>query len=275
MLTKMKKIKFYTFSHKRPDFIKLQYYSMKNYLMDIDFEFIVFNNCNIENPNSEDSGMIRNICRESKITCIDIQKEESLINKLESINNEKIFKSDNGYSNSVVACAYPLCWAWKNYISKHDGMVCIIDSDIFFNSYTDTSKCFEKDLLYISQSREKVNEYMWNGLVFANIPNLPSPEDLNWWCGNINGSPVDVGGQTFYYLQNNIDKIKTGNIECYHVSSDDSCNFNPPNYEIIKLPGNEKHTLIHYRGGSNWNGMSKEYHENKTNWIKNKIYDGK
>jgi ribosomal protein L20A (L18A) len=30
--------------------------------------------------------------------------------------------------------------------------------------------------------------------------------------------------------------------------------------------------IIHYRGGSNWNNMTEEYHKNKTQWIKNKIY---
>ena len=39
----MNKIKIYTFSHNRPDFIELQYNSIKKHVKD-DFEFIVFNN---------------------------------------------------------------------------------------------------------------------------------------------------------------------------------------------------------------------------------------
>ena len=56
-----------TYAHKRPDFIYLQYESIKKHLKS-EYEYIVFNNSidSVDNYNE-----IHNICKELNIKCID------------------------------------------------------------------------------------------------------------------------------------------------------------------------------------------------------------
>ncbi len=267
----IKKIKFYTFSHKRPDFISIQYESMSKFIQDTNFELVVFNNA-ISFNDIELKSAIDNECRLLNITSISIEKEDGLVKDLESINGESIFNHNLEYNNSVLACAYPLCWAWKNVISNEKGLVCLIDSDMFFVAPTDFSKTNTSWASFVPQGREGLStEYMWNGIAIFNMEKMKSPNELNWWCGRIDGVPVDVGGHTIKYIEKYSDEIEIDHIRCSHVSYDESCNFDPVNYDSIGIPGNSTNTIIHYRGGSNWNRMSGDYHIKKTEWIKNKI----
>ena len=111
---------------------------------------------------------------------------------------------------------------------------------------------------------------MWNGIVYMNLDNLPNKEELNWWCGRIDGQPLDVGGHTYHYLNKYHDKLKIKHFSQDHIKEDAECNFSPPNYEYIGVIGNSK-CILHYRGGSNWDAKAPDYHDKKTKWLIGKL----
>lgn len=205
------KIKIYTYSHNRPDFIELQYNTIKRHVKD-DFEFIVFNN---EMPGGDGGfdpnkiDQITEICKKLNIECIRVELESSL----QYMNGEKMFENGR-YVNGNIACAYSYTWGWKNYICNNDCLSVIIDSDMFFIkdvSLIDMMKGY--NFAYVPSYRytqKYTNEnnrgkiafkYPWNGIVIADIPNMPNPQEISWGYGKINDIHVDVGGEVYYYLQ--------------------------------------------------------------------------
>ena len=69
------------------------------------------------------------------------------------------------------------------------------------------------------------------------------------------GIPVDVGGQTYKYLDEHPD-IKLKQIG-YEI-------IGPFGSQLIKL---DNKSLIHYYRGSNWDHKSEEHHTQKTKWL--------
>ncbi len=254
-------VKIYTFAHKRPDFLEMQAQSFKNYLKD--YEFIIFNNASFDQDKSN-FNEIHNWCSNNQIQCIDIAKDKDLINLIEKNKTSKIFNKNHQYLDASVACSYPLCWAWKNIISPTNDKICIIDSDMFFIKEENIEQLLDNyDLIFVPQQRGSVY-YMWNGIVFANLSKLPDKHTLNWWGGKCQNVIVDVGGQTHNYLKKN--KLNILEIFSDHFSENSECGFSPANYEFINIEN--RASLFHYRCGSNWNGMTSEYHLKKTNWTK-------
>lgn len=259
-------IKIYTFSHKRSDFIEMQLRSFhKN--IEGQFEFIVFNNASFD-KDKRNYNEIKNLCRKNNLTCIDVINDPEIVSSIHDLHKEYIFNNIGEYSNPSIACAYPLCWAWKHIISKSDDMICIIDSDMFFINKRNISKDLQTyDLMYMPQSRGPNGEvnYMWNGISFMNLKLMPNKESIDWWCGFVEGQPADVGGQTHFYLKNH-PELKKLELKVHYVGEDASCDFNPVNYEYFAI--DEEKILIHMRGGSNWDNKSPEYHIKKTAWFK-------
>ena len=58
--------------------------------------------------------------------------------------------------------------------------------------------------------------YPWNGIVIADIPNLPNPSELKWDLGVFNGQACDVGGGGHKYLLDYQKELKIKYID--HVS---------------------------------------------------------
>lgn len=260
-------IKLMTFSHKRPDFLEMQYKSFKKNL-EHDFEFVVFNNAAFD-KNRTHYNQINEFCKNYNVQCVDVQKNAELISKIKKYDNENIFNADGIYSNPSIACAYPLKWAWDYIISKTNDKICIIDSDMFFVEKENIENILnEYDLAYMPQSRGNGVHYMWNGISYMNLANMPEKEYLDWWCGHVEGQPVDVGGHTFYYLERYKD-LKKIEFKLHYVGEDPECDFSPANYEYFTTDDVKK--IIHYRGGSNWHGTTDDYINKKTNWLKKKL----
>lgn len=192
---------------------------MQKFIKDVEFEFIVFNNATFDNDSGTLASHIQSICDDLGVNSIRIEKDKELIEDLYRISREDIFNSINGlYRNSVLARAYPLCWAWKHFISKDTFPAFVLDSDMFFFNETSLSNFFDYDLCYIPQGREGLEvPYMWNGIFFANIPNLKNAHELNWFCGKYKNIPVDVGVQTIEYLVKYKDSLKIYEIIYHHV----------------------------------------------------------
>lgn len=203
----MEKIKIYTFSHNRPDFIELQYNSIKKHIKD-NFEYIVFNN---EFPggdggfNLHRSEQIKNECQRLGIRCIYIEFDP----KLQILNNRLVYQN-NAYMGGAAACAYSLSWAWQNFISKDPGIIIVIDSDMFFCKDISIKNIMKNYNFGYCPSYRKNHEvkYPWNGIIFADIPNMPNPHEMTWGDGIVDGIATDVGGELHYYLKKYKNELK-------------------------------------------------------------------
>ena len=205
-------IKIYTYSHNRPDLIRPQYESFKRHIKD-DFEFIVFNNERAgSNPfsgySSDRVQEIFDVCKEMNIQCIRVDLDP----ELQYINGYKQFEGDSFTGDGSQVCGYAFSWGWKHYISKNDCLSLIIDSDMFFiKDISIEDKMKDYNLSFIPSYRysrkysdsdrgEIALRYPWNGIVIADIPNLPNPSELKWDLGVFNGQACDVGGGGYKYL---------------------------------------------------------------------------
>lgn len=181
-------IKFYTLAHKRPDFIEMQFESMKKHFK-FDFEYIVLNN-------ALDSEFLFNeitkICEHLKIQSIPVEIDEL---------NDGAFNW-NGYIDASHACYYPLKWLFKKKIdtSSH---VCFIDSDIFFIDDINFEKIIENnDLIYMPQYR---NDFLYIAptIVFFNTNTIKNLSEIDWGFYRSGNVVTDVGGNTNDFLTKN------------------------------------------------------------------------
>ena len=104
------KVKIFTIANIRPDFIEIQYESIKKYLKDKDFEFIVYNN---SFNNKKRYELIENICRKLKIENI-------------KVNHYRDNKND---ASLIVADS--LNYIWNKYLKYEKDILLYIDSDMF------------------------------------------------------------------------------------------------------------------------------------------------
>ena len=205
-------IKIYTYSHNRPDLIEPQYESMKRHIKD-DFEFIVFNNERAgSNPFSgykpERIQEINDVCESLGIQCIRVELDP----EYQYINGYKQFEGDSFTGDGSQVCGYSFTWGWQHYIVKNDCISILIDSDMFFikdisfgEMMKDHNLAFIPSYRYSQKYSEKSRgqialRYPWNGLVIADIPNMPNPSELKWGLGIFNGQSCDVGGEGYQYL---------------------------------------------------------------------------
>lgn len=201
-------ITIFTIAHKRPDFIQIQYESIKKYVKG-NYEFIVLNNA-IDSKELKDK--IASVCNDLSIKCIDVSLNEDM-----KISHGEINFTQSGYVNPNIACYYPINWLFKSYLTDEE-KICLIDSDMFFINDIDLEKTVEKqDILYIPQYRDnnKVH-YIWNAFVVFNFKRNPSLKTIDWFPGKVNGVPCDVGGQTHFDLLK-INPVVENYIEEYSI----------------------------------------------------------
>lgn len=213
------KIKIVTYADKRPDFIEPQLRSIKKFVKDTNYEFIVFNNAV---DSVERSAEIEKVCKDLNVESIKVILDEDL-NKM---HNETNF-SNGAYVNANVACAYPIIWSWKNHITKWtDSLLCIIDSDMFFiNDVCIETMMSGYNFSFVPQYKKTFQVYYpWNGLVFANMAELPSSLELDWFCGKVLGEGVDVGGQGHFYLEKFKKDLNVLFLEAWNMSDIEKTN---------------------------------------------------
>ena len=264
-------IKLYTFTFNKIDFIELQYRSFQKYLKE-DFIFTVFNNAafgqeraggNYDKINAE--------CRRLGIPVLDIQFDQKTANDCQAMETAiRVFNSGGSYTCANVAHAYAFYWAWKNVISKDKDPVCILDFDMFMVSPTKlTDRLKDHEMCFVPQGKPNLPaDYIWPGFVLFDMSKLPEPETMNWWCGSINGSAVDVGGHTCLYLAAH-PELRTARVAFQHTEDNPELDFHPSDYQFLTLE--KEPVFLHYYRGSNWHGLSNDYHEKKTNWLKKQL----
>jgi hypothetical protein len=279
------KVLIFTYSYNRPDFIEIQDRTFKQFLKD-DYEFIVFNDAN----NEELCEKINQTCAQLKIRCIRIPQEIHRMPYLERWPGEP-------WNHPTVRNSNVVQYSLDNFGFEHSGIVALFDSDLFLiKDFSIQEFLKDFDLAGVPQARANL-EYLWIGLVFLNMTTLPDKQMINFNCGRIGDVHVDAGGQTYHYLINH-PSIHLRKIASYY-SGDflcDECRKNniarcTHNTEILKQAGfndieikylhqglincefMHNQTFLHYRGGSNWDYQSPEYHQKKTQMLHEFIHE--
>lgn len=247
-----------TYSFNRPDFIEIQDKTFKKFLKD-DYTFVVFNDA----PQEEVSNQIIETCNRLNLRCIRIPQAIHTAPYLERWPGED-------YNHPSVRCSNAVQFSLNNVGFDHDGIVMIIDSDMFLvKEFCVQDFLNGFDIAGVPQSREHV-EYLWIGLVLINMQTLPDKKTINFNCGKVGEVNVDAGGQTYHYLKNHPNIIKNPIDNQYYPSdfilSEDTHEnvkflfaHECTNFEFLL-----QNSFFHYRGGSNWDNQPKEYHEKKT-----------
>lgn len=270
-----------THSYNRPDFIEIQYQTFKKFMLD-DYEFIVFNDARDPNLRKQ----IQQMCAKHQLSCIEIAQE---------VHDRPYLQRGqyDDYNHSAARCANVVQYSLDLIGFDYNGIVAIIDSDMFLVKEFSIEKYLEGyDIAALPQCRGERSEinYIWNGLVFFNMQTLPNKRSINFNCGWVNGVATDVGGHMHYYLQQN-PQVRVKYFESLVYLKDLWCKqccqnnqttcahsmnimkeleFSDP---LINLAKQSKesimevflgNTFLHYRAGGNWNNESAEYHERKT-----------
>ncbi len=278
------KVLIYTYSYNRPDFIEIQHATLEKYLLD-DYEFIVFNDSN--KPQMYDQ--IHQTCSKLGITCIDMPQELH-------------FSRAPSHRNAAI-----VNYSLKNYGIQHNGIVTLLDSDMFlvkeFSIIEHLSDYLLSGLYQERKSEYYVVDYIWVGIAFLDMARLPNKEKIDFGIEAINGINTDTGGNTHKYLVENrgipiryINQRYTQeafNIlhkcKCQGCLSGNYCNdtinnmkiygeFDDNQIRFIDATGGDNSEFyvdahfFHYRAGSNWDQQSSQYHSKKTSSFNDYIH---
>ena len=230
------KVRFFSPVCNNPEFIKLQKDTLGKFIQD-DYEYIVLN----DGLTPELVKEISEICETNGIECIEVPK--TLI-----------------HSSAAVAHCSVMQWAYDNIIlDKHtDDISVFIDAYMFVvREFSVSNFIGDNAIAGLPQYRGPI-EYFWPGLLFLNLPKMPSPKDLSLFCGIVRGYNVDAGGTAWHYLYENRG-IPLKAME--HTSHIHSCN---SNMHVLPPPVVEKYdqefrveilesSFLHYGGASTKN----------------------
>jgi hypothetical protein len=270
-----------------PEFIEIQYYTLKKYFKG-EYEFIVFNDTKEFSDFTNDGDttlkeQIITICNKLNITCINV------VNNHHNTMNMSQRHADT--FNTYVL---------KYQIENPDKYL-LLDSDMFLVDYFDINKYSQYDCAIVLQSRKdhQIN-YFWPGLCYFDFTKMKNIELLNWNCCK----DCDSGGSMHEWLKLQIkDSVvpKPDDIhykdETYHTDTIYfikhlcSCRWNlsklPENITNEKLiqfllhdRRNENDTIfceiydnvfLHYRAGGNWMGEGLEFHKHQTKSLKDAL----
>lgn len=254
-----------THSYNRPDFIEIQYHTFKKFLTD-DYEFVVFNDA----PSEQMRQQIENMCKKHSLRCIRIPQNIHTYAYLYRLPRET-------FNNPCVRCANVVQYSLNEYGLAHDDLVAIIDSDMFLvKEFSIRDYMAQQDLAGVHQARNNGVEYVWNGLLFFDMRTIPNKPLINFNCGEVNNTPVDVGGQMHHYLKQTPD-ARVRFIQQDYVANHSQKSIptlldmgfshamaefiraNPP---VVELYADG--AFVHYRAGTNWDRRSAGYHKSKT-----------
>jgi len=238
----MSKVKIYTWADKAPEFLYKQYETIKKFVKDEDWEFIVFNN--VPAPKLDRQKKIKEICKELNVKCLDVR-----------------FRSV--VSGAAQICAWGIHWAYHRFFRwEKDTIHVIFDSDMFFVSDFNFNEFLGKnDICAIHQRRGNI-EYLWNGFVIMRGGELPDKNYFDYRLGAINGQRTDVGGRLYWWMKRNPDlkiryMIHTGHLDVSKskilpesIREDYKPEFS---FQFIES------SVLHYRAGSNWDKKSKDF----------------
>ncbi len=259
------KILLFTYSYNRPDFIKIQHDTFKKFLKD-DYEFVVFNDARDRSMEQQ----ITNMCQQLQVACIRIPQE---------IHDQPYLKrwAGESYHAPAVRNCNVVQYSLNHVGFKHDDIVALFDSDMFLvKDFSIREYMKGYDLVGIKQGIG----YLWIGLTFLNMDTMPNKTTLDFNCGRVNDTAVDAGGHTYCYLRDNPGVQGRYFAQCIVQPSMQkeeilrTHNFNEKDIQFIMACPygiNIEYMLdnhfLHYRGGTNWDCKSGDYHNSKTSLI--------
>lgn len=241
----------------RPDFVEIQERLFKKFLKD-DYQFNVVD----DSLDDEISLEFKTICEKYNITYY--RKEQDIKRK-----------TDPAIAGAEHATE-TIQWTFDEIIKKKhsDSIVLFCDSDMFLLEEFSIKEYMEDELIAGALSIRGHVRYVWNGIMFFNMPKLMEIDpNLDFSGGVVENQLTDIGGNLYYYFKkNNIDfkNINEGG------TTPDDCPEYPEEYNGIKIKEEmllseemwskpqggfnfELHlngTFLHYRAGTNWHTQS-------------------
>lgn len=252
----MSKVKIYTWADKAPEFLYKQYETIKRFVKDENFEFIVFNNTPITVLDRQKK--IKKICKELGVKCLDVR-----------------FRSF--VSGASYITGWGIHWAYHRFFRwEKDTIHVVFDSDMFFiNDFNFNEYLGDNDICAIHQRRGDI-EHLWNGFVIMKGANLPDKNHFDYRLGTVEGERTDTGGKTYYWLKRNPDlKIRymmhTGHVD---VSKAEML---PEKFRADYKPEYcfqfIENSVLHYRAGSNWERRPKDFVDTKKAYFNSLLDD--
>jgi hypothetical protein len=292
--TSFSKILIFTYAYNRPDFIQIQYNLFNKFLVEKDWEFIVYSDA----PTVMMQERIKHACNDLGIECINFPQE--LHEKPYLPRTDNVSKHAPSVRHATVA-QYSLNTKGFN----HDDIVVLLDADLFLTDYF-SIRDYMKDCDLAGFLRADHMRYMWLGLIFMNIPALPDVRTIDLNVGIIDGQYVDSAGHTYQYIVNHphvrmkyFDVVNfNGNprwltasfdqIGVYYVPdqtkdrnllhslgfNDIACTFISSGIPNIQYYLDNK--FFHYMAASNWENNSDTWHAQKTelfNWYMKRLLE--
>lgn len=271
-----------------PDFIEIQYHTLRTYCK-CEYEFIVFNDAK-EFPdftNGKDvsiKAQIEIICKKLNIECINIPNDHHL-------NKNMSNRHADTFNHHVL-----------KYQLDHPDQYLILDSDMFLIDDFDLNKFSTYYCAIVLQCRDRGKyNYPWPGLCYMDFTRITHKDLLNWGTS----SGCDSGGMMQSWLTHQMlnepfpdtDKIRwtsnayhTSNV--YFIKHLSSCSWNkselpeciqdkPLLIEFLEKDCRNKggnfyceiydNIFLHYRAGGNWQGEGMELHRQLTQRLKNAL----
>lgn len=270
-----------TTAFNKPEFIEIQYRTLKKYLLD-DFDYFVFNDAM---TNSSYECLIKDICEKFKIHHIRYPQEfHTKYDKLfPNIHPAPIRQTD------------VIQYAFEKFFYNHDDILVIIDSDIFFTHEVSLrDRMTNYDVLAlpfpskISNEHKVISSCIFPSSMFMclKVKILPKKEGIKFNTGYIGSAFIDSFGflQFYFYLR---DDVKINYLKIYPSCNLVSCSdedlfcldlqqqelIRRFKYLVIKYEnidvGIHRHLnfidnfLIDYGRGSNWSNNSSDFIKDK------------
>jgi hypothetical protein len=272
-------IKIYQINDSNPEFIELQLFSFKKHLQE-DFEFIIFNNeafAKVQKKSKE----VTDLCRSLSIRIIEPQKDQ-IIEAAYVKNREPVFNISGRYTRSDVGFNYALQWAWEKVISKEQGPICFLHSDVFLMEPVKLTDYLQEYTLcfYTRNAEDGTIPQIWEAFFLANMSKMPNPETIVWFPSFVEGQWTDTGGPTYYWLRDHPDTKRFSIPTVVDLFDDLDLDFHPSRYQIFGLPDGKK--VLHYFSGSRWctdwphywnfsKEKSEDYHAKKLAWARKMV----
>lgn len=233
----------------RGDFVRPQFELFKKFMVD-PFEYVVFNN-SADDRRPED---ILRACDEAGCRCVRV--------------------SDRNHRTVNEAHAQAINWLYKNYILgefRNFDYFLSIDFDMFLMdkfSVDEFMKGF--NIAGVAQARQHVR-YWWPGVLFLDLKS-PALQEINFFCGLVDGIGVDTGGQLARYVREHPEvKVKEFFHTCGIASKkhwgeffkgDLADRYDPAfGYEIYA------NRFLHHGRGGNWDNSPADYMAKKRDFL--------
>jgi hypothetical protein len=270
-----------------PDFIEIQYNTLKKYFKG-EYEFIVFNDAK-SFPDFTNGGdttikqQIQDVCSKLNIKCINIPNEKHIDMAL-----------------PCIRCADSMNFILE-YQKQNPDKYLLLDSDMFLIDEFDIETYTKYHCAVVLQNRNDATiHYFWNGIYYMDFTKMRNIDLLNWDCCN----DCDVGGSMQEWLKlqmgdspiPNRDDNRWKNETCHtdtiyfinHISSLrwslSELPANITNEKLIQFFLNDRrnengklfceiydNVFLHYRAGGNWIGEGLDFHKNQTKCLKDAL----